>query len=287
MTQPAQDFVEPLCEGYFYGVHAHLLATVHSPFQRIEVLQHPLFGKLLRIDGALQCSEADEAYYHEPLVHGTLLHAQAPQRVLVIGGGDGGAAEEVLKWPQVTQVLQVELDEQVVALSRQHLQSLHGGLLEPGQQVDARYQLHIGDGLELLQQAQQAGTHWDAVVLDLTDPVGPSEQLWQPAFFQLCAQVVARGGALGLHVGAPWAQQARCAQVLAAVRLHFGYVWPLITHIPVSGGPWMMAVASHQPFAAQDRAQTWDLRLAALRPPALQAIDGRILQAMFDLAHRW
>ena len=280
-------FEEELSQGYYYGVQAQLLQEVRSPYQHIQILHHPRFGHLLRIDGALQCSEADEAWYHEPLVHMVMAHAPQAQQVLIIGGGDGGAAEEALKWPQVRSLVHMELDAEVVALSRRYLRSLHHGLLEAQQQVDARYQLHIGDGLAHIAQLQAQQKTVDALVLDLTDPGGPSLPLWTAEFFAQCAQVLGPKGVLGLHIGAPWAQQARCAALLQALRSCFGTVRPFITHIAVSGGPWMMAVAIPAAQVPLPEEAALQAQLDQLQGAPLTVVDARMLQGMVALAHRW
>lgn len=282
-----QRFEEYLTDGYYYGIEAQLLEEVRSAYQHIEILQHPRLGKVLRIDGALQCSEADEAWYHEPLVHSIMALTGADVRALIIGGGDGGAAQALLKWPNVRTALQVELDAAVVSLCRKHLVSLHGGLLEPQQKVDARYTLRIGDGLAHLHAMAQQGDTVDALILDLTDPGGPSLPLWGAPFFATCAQVLGVHGVLALHVGAPWAQQLRCREVLAALRASFASVMPLITHIPVSGGPWMMAVAGGAQAAPFPSVGALQRQLNALRGPPLKAVDAQILHGMVSIAHRW
>lgn len=278
-------FEEVLTDGCYYGVEATLLHSLHSAYQHIEVLHHPRLGHILRIDGALQCSEADEACYHEPLVHMVLAHAKADARVLIVGGGDGGAAEEVLKWPSVQSLEQVELDAAVIDVSRLYLRSLHHGLLDADQSIDARFTLRVGDGLAHLVQLQKQGTSIDALLLDLTDPGGPSLPLWNADFFARCAQVLGDTGVMGMHVGAPWAQEVRCHDLLTALRLHFPQVTPFIAHVPVYGGPWLMAMAAGAKAPSLRDASRLQQQLDGLQGAPLTMIDGRILRAMADVTH--
>ena len=282
-----QRFEEFLTEGYYYGVEAELVERVTSRYQLIEILKHEHLGKMLRIDGALQCSEGDEFAYHEPLVHMVMARTTEQAHVLIIGGGDGGAAEEALKWPQLAKLDQVELDAEVVDLACKHLRSIHHGLLEPNQTVDARFHLQIGDGFKYIKQLHQQGRKLNALLLDLTDPGGPSLPLWNAEFFALCAQVLGDTGVLGLHVGAPWAQQQRCQQVLDALRMSFPEVTPFLTHIPVSGGPWLMAVAAASNARPMPSQAALDDLLQNLQPPRLKMVDGRVLHGMVDIAHHW
>jgi spermidine synthase len=286
---PAQRFEEALTDGYYYGIEARPVAALRSEFQHIEILHHPHLGHVLRIDGALQCSESDEAAYHEPLVHLLMLHAAPRARLLIVGGGDGGAAEEALKWPpqRLQSVDQVELDAAVVQLCRTHLRSLHGGLLEPDQTQDTRYRLRIGDGLQALAQLELRSAQVDAVLLDLTDPGGPSSPLWTAAFFARCAQVLGPRGVLGLHIGCPWAQPARCQTMLDHLRQHFASVTPLVTTVPCYGGPWMLAIASGPDAPSLPSRADMDAQLGQLQGAALQVVDGTVLHAMVGLAHRW
>ncbi|QXZ10773.1 hypothetical protein KUF54_06085 [Comamonas sp. Y33R10-2] len=282
-----QCFEEELSPGYYYGIDAQLLQDVHSRYQHIQMLHHPQFGHILRIDGALQCSEADEACYHEPLVHMLMGHVPNSRNVLIIGGGDGGAAEELLKWPQVEKLEHIELDHCVIDVSRKYLRLLHHGLLDENQLVDSRYRLTIGDGMARIEELISQQCTVDALVLDLTDPIGPSLPLWNVDFFEKCARVVGRSGALSLHIGAPWAQAQRCSEVLAALRSTFGTVRPFITNIAVSGGPWMMAIAAVEENVLMPSEDFWKRELSELRGDPLSIVDERTLNAMVGLAHKW
>lgn len=280
-------YEESLAQGYFYGVHAKLIVDLQSAYQHIQILEHPKFGKILRIDGALQCSEADEAFYHEPLVHMVLARTTHEPKVVVIGGGDGGAAEEILKWQSVQMLEQIELDPEVIALSRKHLKSIHKGLLGLEQVIDHRFNLHIGDGLKFLQNRSASQEHINALILDLTDPGGPSLTLWDKPFFELCAQSTGPQGVLGLHIGAPWAQKERCQKILNTLRECFASVQPFITNIPVSGGPWLMAVAAGIDAKEMPSIEEMESKLEQLHGEPLKVIDARVLRGMVDIAHKW
>jgi len=102
-----------------------VLAEVQSPYQLIQIADTPEFGKIMRIDGAMMTSERDEFYYHESLVHPAAITHGNPQTALIIGGGDGGSTEELLKYRSIQNITLCEIDEQVIALSRQHLATIH------------------------------------------------------------------------------------------------------------------------------------------------------------------
>ena len=150
-----------------------------SPYQAIEVHETEPFGKLFRLDGHFMTSEQDEFFYHENLVHLPGITHPAPERALIVGGGDGGSAEELLKYPSMKKVTLAEIDMAVVDIARKYLADVHKGSLD-----DPRLDLRIGDGFAYLRETPET---FDLIVLDLTDPGGPSLELYTPEFYRACA----------------------------------------------------------------------------------------------------
>lgn len=279
--------MEYLSTDYFYGIDGELLYEIRSEFQNIQVLENNTFGKMLRIDGALQCSENDESYYHEPLVHMVMARTVSEPTVLVVGGGDGGASEEVLKWKNVKKVDQVEIDREVINTCRLYFSSINKGLLNENQDVDHRFNLHIDDGKKYIENLKKNSIKIDALILDLTDPGGPSIMLWDEPFFKICSDVLGIEGILGLHIGAPWAQNERCKLILARLRSQFADVMPFITNIPISGGAWMMATAANTNSRPIPSKETLQSMLSGLQGENLKVVDARILHAMVDMAYQF
>ena len=215
---------------------AQLLASRQSRYQRIDVYDSPAFGRLFRLDGVLMSSEADEFYYHETLVHPALLSQSRPQRVLVLGGGDGGSARQALKHGSVQRIDVVELDAEVVALARQYLPGVHGGAFD-----DPRVVLHIGDGKDFVSACRET---YELIVLDLTDPVGAAAPLYTPAFFAEAARCLSPGGCLTLHLGSPVYALQQVVALQAALRQVFPLLRLMLLPIPSYGGLWALAVAS-------------------------------------------
>lgn len=263
---------------YLDGVQ--VLANVHSAYQHIQILRSATFGTVLRLDGALQCSERDEFFYHEPLVHMALAHSHGARRVLVVGGGDGGAAEEVLKWPGVQRVDHVEIDAAVLRLCAQYLGVVHRGVLGG---VDPRYHQHVCDGAAWVDAAVRQSITCDAVVLDLTDAGGPSSALYGTNFYRQCARLLTPNGVLTLHIAAPWAQQALCVATVASLRMAFGSVEPFVVSVPMSGGQWLMAACHNRPGLLSQTHDDLAAPLALLRAPRLQVVDAQSLAAMLHL----
>lgn len=253
------------------------LVRQRSQYQLVEMLHSPTFGRVLRLDGAMQCSERDEFFYHEPLVHMAMAHAPARDRVLIIGGGDGGAAEEALKWRDLDRLQHVEIDALVLDLCRQHMQAVHHGVLDGN---DSRYRLQVGDGSAWLAHTGAASV--DVLVLDLTDAGGPSSPLYDSAFYRRCAAALTPAGVLSLHIAAPWTQFENCRRTLRRLRAAFAVVKPFVVSVPMSGGQWLMALASNGP-ALGDGSRRLPDPGKCLAGPALQCVDAQSLRTAFHL----
>ncbi|MCC6193831.1 MAG: polyamine aminopropyltransferase, partial [Burkholderiales bacterium] len=204
-----------------------------SPYQTVEVHETVPFGKLFRLDGCFMTSERDEFFYHENLVHLAAITHPRPERALVVGGGDGGSAEEILKHPSVKSVTLAEIDLAVVDISRKYFTAVHRGALD-----DPRLTLLIEDGFAFVHKTTE---QYDLIVLDLTDPGGPSKPLYTPEFYRACAARLTPMGALTLHIASPVAHPERIRATLAGLRGAFAVVAPYLTSVPLYGGMWMMA----------------------------------------------
>jgi len=167
-----------------------LLHREQSQYQLIEIFEHPNFGRFLVLDGYVQASQADEFIYHEMAVHVPLLgRARQDTSVLIIGGGDGGILREVLEHDFVTQVTMAEIDRRVVELSNEYL-AIQGDYDDP------RVQLVIGDAGQLVREAARLGQKYDLIILDLTEPVGPSAALFTEEFCAVLAKIVSDEGVI-------------------------------------------------------------------------------------------
>jgi spermidine synthase len=207
-----------------------------SPLQMVEVHDSADFGKLFRLDGHFMTSEKDEFFYHENLVHTAAITHPQPARALIIGGGDGGSAEELLKHESMKSVTLCEIDLAVVDIARKYLRSVHKGSLD-----DPRLTLRIGDGFAFVRDTAET---FDLVVLDLTDPGGPSTPLYTPEFYTACAARLTPSGAMTMHIASPVAHPDRIRSVLRDLRAAFPVVSPYLTSVPLYGGMWMMALCS-------------------------------------------
>jgi spermidine synthase len=218
---------------YFTGT---LVERRQTPYQLLEVYDTPELGLMFRLDGYNMTSERDEFFYHENLVHPALIAHPDPRTALIIGGGDGGSAEEILKYDSIEHCDLVELDGAVVDVAKQYFLKVHRGAFN-----DPRLHLTIGDGLAWLKAPPRK---YDLIVLDLTDPVGPSSQLYTPTFFTDCRAALTAEGAMVMHIGSPIAHPARVKESMDFLSRIFANVAPYFVHIPLYGTTWGFAAAS-------------------------------------------
>lgn len=229
--------LEALGEDGVYGFRPrHLIESRQSAHQRIDVFDTGTLGRVLRIDDRYMTSTGDEFFYHEAMIHPAAIAHPAPRRALIIGGGDGGAAEELLKHPSIERIDLVELDAEVIATARRHLQAIHRGAFD-----DARVQIHIDDGAAFV--ARDTG-RYDLVILDLTDPDTVASHLYDEAFFERLASRLDAGGLVSLHLGAPVHGLDQVVELTRRLRSRFAIVRPMGTHVPLYGSYWAFAVAS-------------------------------------------
>jgi spermidine synthase len=246
-----------------------------SPYQTVEVHDTRSFGRLFRLDGHFMTSEKDEFFYHENLVHVAAMAHPAPETALIIGGGDGGSAEELLKHPTMKAVTLVEIDLAVVDIARKYFGEIHHGALN-----DPRLKLIVEDGLVHIRVTTDT---YDLIVLDLTDPGGPSEPLYDADFYRACAARLNPTGAMTLHVGSPVAHPERIRTVIANLRLTFAVVVPYLTSIPLYGGLWMMACASSTLNPSYLTSLEADRRVATRRIRDLRYYNGDMHRSSFAL----
>lgn len=202
------------------------LYSGRSPYQQIDLFESRHAGKVLALDGLIQFSERDERGYHEMLAHLPLFAHPQPEKVLIIGGGDGGILTQVLLHSTVKTVDLCEIDELVVNLCKEYVPTLARGFADP------RARLHIADGAEFIRNS--SGTY-DVILLDLSDPVGPGEALFQKPFYSELKKVLAPGGVLAAQAGFIFLERQMDETMLHAVNELFpiwAYAYTLIPIYP-------------------------------------------------------
>jgi len=203
------------------------LCRKRSAFQHIRILDTERCGRMLVLDGITQTSEADEFIYHEMLVHVPLVAHGRCRRVLIVGGGDGGAAREVLRHP-VERVVVVELDEEVVRCCRRHLAGLSRGAFD-----DPRLELVFEDAARYVRNAQE---RFDAVLVDSPDPVGPARSLFATRFYREVDGLLRPGGVMVRQAGSAAFQPAEVSEAALRVGRVFPHVRVYLAAVPTYVG---------------------------------------------------
>ena len=260
--------------GYGYTA-SEKLEEIQSPYQRVEVYDTQQFGKLFRLDGRLMTSEGDEFFYHECMTHPAALAHPNPESILVIGGGDGGSSEELLKHPGVRRIVMAELDPVVIDISRKWLRSINKGVFD-----DPRLEVKIGDGFEYVKSTHE---RFDLIVLDLTDPDTPAFHLYSEEFFRMCQRILKPGGMLTLHLGSPVYQADTVRKNAANLRKVFRHVAPMSLFIPLYGSLWCLAVASDSIDPRSLSLDTLSQRMNDRRIGDLRYYYAGLHQALFTL----
>ena len=267
--------MEQLTENAAFGFRAHNVQRQHTPFQTLEMLDTPSFGRVMRLDDHFMTSEGEEFFYHECMAHPAAMAHPDPQQVLVIGGGDGGLAEELLKHNTVQRLVLAELDEAVIEVSKAQLQRVHNGVWD-----DPRLQLQIGDGMAYVDSTTD---RFDLILLDLTDPHTPAGSLYSPEALERMRRVLNPGGALVLHLGSPVFHAEQVRSLSQTLKATFAQVACYGTYVPLYGAYWGMAVCSDRLQPTAVSAAQIDERLAARGVTDLQYYNADIHGALFAL----
>jgi spermidine synthase len=232
----------------------------HTGQQHLVLFENARFGRVLMLDGAVQLTEADEFIYHEMMAHVPLFAHPRPDHVLIVGGGDGGLAREVLKHARVQRVTQVEIDRDVIDFSLEFLPHVSAGAFD-----DARLDLVIDDGAAFVKRQRAA---YDAIMVDSTDPVGPGAVLFTPGFYGDCRNALKPGGVLVTQNGVPFMQSAELAGTMAA----FGHLFIDRT----------CYIASTPTYVGGPMAYGWGSDDRALRPGNPATLQARFAAAGVD-----
>ena len=167
--------------------------------QHLMIFHNALFGRMMVLDGIVQTTERDEFIYHEMLTHVPVLAHGAVKDVLIVGGGDGGMLREVCKHTAIERIVQVEIDQAVIDMSKEYLPGHSQGAFD-----DPRAEIVIADGLDFVKTTDR---RFDVIISDSTDPIGPGEVLFTDDFYSACQRCLNPGGVLVTQNGVVFMQQ--------------------------------------------------------------------------------
>jgi len=220
--------------GFFFKAK-RLFYQKKSSFQNIEIIENDYFGKVLLLDGLVQTTERDEFFYHEMLVHPALVTHPGPENLLIIGGGDGGALKEILRYP-IKNVCLTEIDVEVIEAAKKYFPWLLTAL------KDKRSELVIADGSKYIQETDQK---FDIVYIDSSDPVGPSSSLHEKSFYEKVKHCLGPEGIVVAQVGSLFYHQNSIAENASFLKGIFKEVHFYVGQVPTyPGGNWCYVLLS-------------------------------------------
>ncbi|NLW46184.1 MAG: polyamine aminopropyltransferase [Firmicutes bacterium] len=211
----------------------HMEKTDYQDLAVIDTLQ---YGRMLVLDGMVMTTESDEFVYHEMISHVALNTHPNPERVLVVGGGDGGAIREIIKHSTVKEAVLGEIDRRVVEVSQEYLPSIARALTNP------RVTLEIGDGIEHVRRNKGK---YDVILIDSTEPVGPAVGLFSREFYQDVYEALTPEGIMVAQSESPFVNQ----DVIRMIHQNLTGVFPIkrlyLASIPTyPSGLWSFTIAS-------------------------------------------
>ena len=214
------------------------LHTEQSEFQRIDVFESKEFGRFLTLDGFMMLTEKDEFIYHEMITHVAMASNPNIKNILVIGAGDGGTVRELTRYKNVERIDMVEIDERVVAVSKEFL------LQTACKLDDLRVNIYYEDGLRFVRKTQNS---YDLIIVDSTDPFGPGEGLFTSEFYGNCYKALSDNGILVNQHESPYYNEDAKAMQRAHKRIYdvFEICKVYQVHIPTyPSGHWLFGFAS-------------------------------------------
>jgi spermidine synthase len=249
-----------------------------TKFQSVQIVRSSSFGVCLVLDGKIQSSEADEFIYHEALVQPAMITHPGPETAFIAGGGEGATLREVLAHKTVKRAVMVDIDEEVIALSRRYLPNHSHGAFE-----DRRTELYHVDARDYLAKSHEK---FDIIIIDLPDPIeeGPAYLLYTREFYQIVGERLTNNGLITVQAGsASLNELLNFTAVNNTLKSVFPIVNPYKIDIPCFGGPWGFCLASRKLNPALLSPDEVDNKLAARSLNGLKLYDGLTHQGMFSL----
>lgn len=248
-----------------------------SQYQEIIVADVEDFGRCLILDGYIQSAEADEYIYHESLVHPAMVLHPRPSNVLIIGGGEGATLREVLKHDTVERAIMVDIDEDVVKISREYLPMFHRNAFD-----NPKATVVISDGLRFLAETKDI---YNVIILDLTDPYSSdiARQLYTKQFYKMVYEKLTDDGVMVTQAGSAFFYRETYNSVIDAIRNVFPYYVEYQVWIPSFGYACNFVLASkkHNPYEYLKRG--YIDRVLRDRNVETKFIDGIRFEAMLSL----
>jgi spermidine synthase len=222
---------ETLHRGFRIRLKAdRVLFDSETEHQHLIIFESPEFGRVMMLDGVIQLASKDEFVYHEMMSHVPLFAHGRAKKALIVGGGDGGVLREALKHPELESVTLCEIDRSVIDLCRAHFPEVSAGAYD-----HPRTRIVIADGTKFVAETDE---HFDVIMVDSTDPIGPGAVLFTREFYAGCRKALAPGGVLVTQNGLPFLQAPELKQSVGYFREMFDDAFAYLATTPTYvGGP--------------------------------------------------
>eukprot|EP00467_Chlorarachnion_reptans_P023830 CAMPEP_0114514180 /NCGR_PEP_ID=MMETSP0109-20121206/16004_1 /TAXON_ID=29199 /ORGANISM="Chlorarachnion reptans, Strain CCCM449" /LENGTH=320 /DNA_ID=CAMNT_0001694179 /DNA_START=73 /DNA_END=1035 /DNA_ORIENTATION=+ len=195
-----------------------------SDFQHVQVFRSKSpFGNILLLDGVIQLTDLDECAYQEMITHLPMYSHTNPERVLVIGGGDGGVLREICRHDTVKEIFICEIDKMVIETSKKYFPKVASAW------EDARIKLHCGDGAAFVKSRKE---YFDIIICDSSDPVGPAASLFSAQFYESMRLALRAGGKVCTQAETVWLDLDLIQHLAQEARKKYDSVQYAVTQVP-------------------------------------------------------
>ena len=266
-----------------YGLKGKLVVRKKTAYQEIIILKTFEYGNALMLDGCWMTSDRDEKYYHECLVHPALSNLSKINTVLIIGGGDGGTLRECLKYKEIKAIDLVEIDEEVINLSKHFLKKVGGNSW-----LDKRLKINICDGCKWVKNIKN--NYYDAILIDCSDPSDFANGLFSTNFYKECKRILKEKGVLATQSESPESFKKIHIEIIQSLKSIFKTASTMYAFVPFyPSGIWSWTFASNnekdflipkhnQIKSIENSCDVWNLNY---QEGALKMIPNKILKELF------
>jgi len=233
-------WIDEYHKGSRFGLNGKILIKETSKYQEIIVIENEYYGKALMLDGCWMTSLKDEKYYHECLVHPALSSIDEKSNVLIIGGGDGGTLRECAKYSQISKIDLVEIDEEVIKISKKFLKEIGGEAWN-----DKRLEIYVEDGVKWVKKTRD--NFYDVIFIDCSDPSEFSNLLFSDSFYKECKRILSPRGILATQSESPESFKNVHVNILKTLKNIFKVSETMYSFVPIyPSGIWSWTFASSE-----------------------------------------
>ncbi len=233
-------WIDEYHKGSRFGLNGEILIKKTSKYQEIIVIENEYYGKALMLDGCWMTSLKEEKYYHECLVHPALSSIDEKYNVLIIGGGDGGTARECVKYSQISKIDLVEIDEEVIKISKKFLKEIGGEAWN-----DKRLEIHVDDGVKWVKNTRD--NFYDVIFIDCSDPSEFSNLLFSDSFYKECKRILTPKGILASQSESPESFKNIHVNILKTLKNIFKVSETMYSFVPIyPSGIWSWTFSSSE-----------------------------------------